>query len=300
MAKRNTSNDTTTAVQRVGQSPLAARPDFLTDAPVVGTEALKEYVVLPRFKVVQKQAGPDLLAKYGPGDLITSPSQVLVAEMGRSDGRNADKEGAPLYFVPIFFFTDWVTQNPIERKDQLPMIHYRTADPNDPIVAKSRDKNLRQEPLILGDGKQDTHNGKPLFRRHVEQLNWIIMPQGSEAIQDPIVLVHAKGDHFAGRNFAGLVRMRKASPFACIFELHTAYRPPRGAGQDWYGIDVRNPAEGAPFGPWVTDKNAYSQYEAAHLEFVELYKTRGVKADDTDIDAEVVDSETVDTANREM
>lgn len=285
--------------QPAGGALMASRPTFLSSSKPEGLDAMGEYVILPRAKIVQKQASAELLQMFGTGDLILSPLNMPIVKIGRNQNGAPEPRGPAFYFTPIYFFVDWATWNPIALKGKEPAIAYRTSDPKDQIVAKSRNKDLRKEAILDANGKPMLDNGQPLFRRHVEHLNWIVRLHGHD-LQDPFIIGFSKGEHFAGRKFAGAIRMRNASPFGCVFEGHTQYRPPRSGG-DWYGIDAVNPSEESGVLPWVNEEQ-FALFQAMYREFDKIYKGPGLRADMTDADdvQAVDDLEPVEGGQRDM
>ena len=116
---------------------LPVVPDFMAQEEVLGLDALKQYVVPPFIKIIQKQAGDELLEHFGSGDVILSPANAMIAEMPRANkGRPLDDATTSFKIVPVLFYPEWLTWNPIELKAAEQSILYRTLDPNDPIVAK--------------------------------------------------------------------------------------------------------------------------------------------------------------------
>jgi len=241
-------------------------PAFLEDEEVIGIETLSEYVVPPRVKTVQKQAMDELLKYFGAGDVILSPLNALIAEMPRDEkGRPKEGETASFYVVPIFFYPEWATWNPIELKGSEPAIKYRTVDPTDPIVAKSKNPSLRFENV------PNDSSGK-LQVRHVEHLNYIVVLYGHPLGAEPCILSFSRGEHNAGSKFAALIRMRKASLFGCVFKATVNLR--HGQLGDWYGIDLTNPDNRSP---WVT-KEEYLQFKELHEQFAKYHKEARLRA----------------------
>lgn len=270
---------------------LATKPDFLKrdDYQIVGMDEAKQYILLPRMKVVQKSAGRELFDKgFGVGDMIITPAMDLLARIGRNAGGAPDEQGPPVLITPLYFMVEWCTWNPIALKGSEPAIAYRTRNPGDPIVAKSRSRQLRMEPLRDGTGAPRMgSDNQPMSQRHVEHLNWVVIAHNVEGITDPFVVSFSRGEHFSGSKFAGLLRQRKASPFDCVFEMRSTYRPSRGKG-DWYGVELSNPTDAAQ---WVTEQQ-HAAFEKAYADMVEMDKDRRVTTDlesDQDIPEEVVD-----------
>jgi hypothetical protein len=235
-------------------------PDFMQGEKVLGTESLTEYVVPPRIKVVQKQASEQLLDVFAPGDVILTPTQSVVVQLERdAKGRPVEDQDASFFVVPLFFYPEWATWNPIALKGQEPAIRYRTLDPTDPIVHKSRNKDLRY----------DNHPDRADLKvRHVEHLNFVVMLIDHPLAGTPVVVSFSRGEHWVGNNFASLIKMRNAPLFGCVFTLTPKFRP--GQLGDWWGLDVANPESRSP---WVDDKDIYEKCKALHLEFAEYHKS---------------------------
>jgi hypothetical protein len=293
-----------TQVAKITPGALAPRPTHIEKDPIVGQDQLKQFVVVPRLKVVQKQSAAETLAKFRAGDFILSPLGLPIAVQDPAE-RELMKTGQPVLFTPIYFYVDWATWNPISLKGELPAIAHRTADERDPIVAKSRDRNLRKEPLKDQSGNvRMGRDGQPLFVRHVEHLNFVVLPYGLEQVTDPFILSFSRGEHWSGSQFCGLIRARKANMFGCKFAMRSQLRPPRNGG-DWYGIDVMNPADaGLKESQWVDDQTGYAAMKELNAEWAELKRSRGIQADmsDTDdiVDPEEAATQFVDPATREM
>lgn len=274
------------------------RPDYLginnSDAVQSQLDALREFVVLPRIKIVQKSAMGGLLDNFTVSDIIESPSNMMIAPAILNDQNKPMDTGTPVFFTPLIFFVDYATWNPIELKGQLPSVHYYTKDRNDPIVAKSRDPKLRFEEF--------EHGGAKYKRRHVEQLNWIVQLR-DHPLREPIILTFARSGHWPGQLFSGLVRKRKAAPFGCVFKLF-AQKQTKNT-YDWYNMRVQNPTEtdaysdGLPVSPWVSESE-FAQMKTIFEEWDETNKTQGVKADATDMSDLEPGGDEVETGPRTM
>lgn len=261
-----------------------AVPEYLAEEPILGMDEAKRYIVHPRAKVVQKSAQRELLDKFPVGSLILTPSLQEVARMSTGKGGALDEQGPAVYVTPLYFFAEWATWNPIALRGTEPTIAYRTRDPNDPVVAKARDRKLRMEPIKDGTGATRLgKNQEPLHVRHVEHLCWIMMLHNHE-VREPFVVSFSRGEHFSGTRFAGLVRRRNASVFGCVFEMRTQFRPDRGQGGDWYGIELQNPGADSGVGPWV-DRELYPKLKALHLELVDADRDKAIRADLDEEDA---------------
>lgn len=251
-------------------------PDYMAADQGVGLDALKTYIVPPRIKVIQKQAASNLLDKFGAGDVILSPVGSVIVEMPR-DGKGKVLEGAKTEFfiVPLFFYAEWVTWNPLELKGSEPAVYYRTTNPDDPIVLKARNPSLRLEPY------PNDKTGK-LFRRHVEHLNYVVTLHEHALSNTPCIMSFQRGEHGAGANFASLLKMRAAAIFGGRYLCTINHRV--GKLGDWFGIDVSNPNER----PWV-NADEYAAYRELHEEFVKLHQEARLRASLDDSDATIED-----------
>jgi len=254
-----TKKDTSLEVKKIGGIEL---PDFMKDEEILGTDALAEFVVPPRIKVVQKNSEDELLAYFKPGTVILTPANSVIAEYAKDDA-----ETSSFNFVPLYFYVEWATQNPIALKGQEPMFRYRTTDPSDPIVAKARNKDLREEIIPGTDYKM----------RHVEIMNYIVMLVDHELEGTPASLSFSKGEWFAGSKFAGLIKMRKAPLFGCAFTANICVHK-NNNGQSWFGIDISNPSNRTPF----VEKEQYGLFKSLHLEFEDHHKNSRLKTDLSD------------------
>ncbi len=238
-------------------------PAFMQKDDVTGTEDLGEFVRPPRIRVVQALS-KDLIDTFDNGDVVLLPQKVLVSEVLKNDKKKpkTDKTGAgdPFWFVPLFFWPEWISWNPRELTD-LDAIRFRTTDPNDPLVAKCRNRELWYEP----------HPDKAEVNiRNVEHLNFVIMLMSGEFTGTEAVVSFSRAEHRSGTNLAGLIKMRKAPIFGCVFQISVGFREnPQG---QWYGLDVTNPDEKSGFNPFIQNEEVYSGFRKKHEEFKSLHE----------------------------
>lgn len=250
-------------------SPDLSLPTFMEEEELTSLDTLKQYIVPPFIKVVQKQASDELLKSFGVGDVILSPTNAIIAEMPRdTKGRPLDGARSSFLVVPIFFYPEWITWNPIELRGSEPSIRYRTIDSNDPIVAKSRNPALREE----------SHPSNPTLKiRHCEHLNFVVVlykhPLGGESV----ILSFARSLWKSGSKFASQLKMRKAPIFGCVFEV--VVTPMHNQFGDWFGFNTCNPGEGSP---WVTQEE-YEVFKTTNAEFTKYHQEARIQAqyDDT-------------------
>jgi len=256
------------AVQKIDPQLPAVQtkpPDYMAEDGKLGTEELAAQVVVPRIKIIQKQASTELLAEFGVGDVIVAPLNQPVCECPRGDrGQPSVNSYRAFTFTPLFYYTEWCTWNDIRMRGSLPAIAYRTMDPNDPIVVKSRSASLREE--------SDPENGDNVLR-HVEHLTYIILIHGHQTLgAQPVALSFQRAEHFHGRKFATLTRLRAAPLFGCNYVASVAHRAGTGKG-DWWGIDVANDSER----PWVS-KDDYQKMKELYETFKGLHESSSLKA----------------------
>jgi len=243
-----------TEVAKVKTGPLV-KPDWYEDGDADGIENLDQYVIPPRLKIIQSNATKADFGDFEAGDVIAMPQKVLVA--GQDN---------PFYFVPLFFFPEWCLWNPISAKGTLPAIRERTTDPEDPMVAMSRNPKLWEKEI---DG---------YMCRYVEHLNFIILILGeSEIAGTPMLLTFSRAEHKQGSNFASGIKMRKAHIYSCQFQGTVGFRTNNKG--EWYGIDVSNPSLESGVPPFVQDKETCDRFKLMHDSYKEDHKKAILRAD---------------------
>ena len=255
------------------QSP-GALPSYLQAYEgETGVENLQEFIKPPRLKIVQKQADDSLLERFSVGDMICTPAQELVVN-----------KGEPLVVAPLFFWPEWATWNPYELKDNLDTIAYRTTDPEDPLVAKCRNPNMRSEDYVVNGEVQVDKKGSPLKLTHCEHLNYLLEILSGPQAGSQAIISFFRAQHQDGTNFAQLIKMRKAPLFATQFELKTYQKS--YSGNSWYGTRISNPQTVAPFATeeeFEFRKKIFEEMTTAHA--------KGQIIVDHDDDPNVVDGE---------
>jgi hypothetical protein len=246
-----------TEITKIRPNTDLAMPDYLRQEQNLGTQDLNDYIVPPRMKVVQKQSDDKLLSSFGAGDIIIVPNMQAVAALERDTKGRPTGDAPGFKFVPLFFFPEWCTWNPIEMKGNLLAIRERTLDPKSRLAMLARDADHR----VASCPENANYKIK-----HVEHLNFLVMLVDHELSGQPIVMSFARAEHAAGRRLASLIKMRKAPIFGCVFEGHSAQRSNQQG--DWWGVDVTNPS--VETSPWVPQdqfevfKQLHSELQAAH------------------------------------
>ena len=258
-------NAVTPTKSGVAAGALSA-PDFMSGAMTTGTELLKQYVRPPRIKVVQPAARKPFSELFRQGDLVAMPMAQLFSA----------NEGAVLpafAFVPLFFWPEWMTWNPIEMKGQLPAVRDRSFDPRSPIAVKSRDETRRSSEVC-----PESPPDKKYYLKHLEHLNFMLMPLAPHPFAEmPICYSFASGEHKAGSSFSALITMRKATMFGCQFEAYIRER--ENTKGRWFGIDVDNPRENSGVTPFVMEEERFRAYESLHLEYKKVYEDHALVVD---------------------
>lgn len=262
MAKKDNSK----AITKVNPNlpTTVAVPDFMADEEITGLDALKQFVVPPFIKIIQKQASDELLQSFGAGDVILSPANAMIVEMPRdSKGRWLEDSRCSFKIVPVLCYPEWLTWNPIELKGTEQSIRYRTTDPNDPIVSKARAPALRSEP-------HPTRS--ELTIRHVEHINFLVILYDHPLGMEPAILSFSRAEWKSGSKFAALVKMRKAPIYGGIYEAVVTHR--KNDKGDWFGFNMCNPEDG---NPWVK-KEEYEAFKTIHEEFAKLHAESKLQA----------------------
>lgn len=266
MAKRAES-----LVRRV--DPDLTLPVYMSDEKPVGLEAVQEYVIPPRIKIVQKQADDALLERFNAGDVIVIPAEVIISKYEKENPER-------FHFVPLFFYPEWATWSSIEVRNEVPMILERTLDSDSEIAKKSKSSKLRVEKM--------QYEGREIEVRHVEHLNFIISLYNHPLGVDAMVLSFNRGEHGSGMRFSSLIKLRGSSIYGGVYEGVIAKRTgPKG---EWMGLNVSNPTiEGV--NPWVT-QDEYAALAIKHKELAESHKAGLLRADYEDTASEDDPSET--------
>ena len=223
-----------TGITRV--QPDLSLPAHLQQQEVVGLDELKDIIVPPRLKIVQKQARDELLEKFDKGSTIIMPQEALVAGVDE-----------PFLFVPLFFYREFCTWTPLSERGKMPAVIERTLDKSSDLAAKCANPKLRVE--------DTTYEGQKVKVRHIEHLNYIVMLYGHDFSGEPMVMGFSKAEYRSGSSFAALLKMRKASLFNCVFQARVSSTPRENSEGSWHGWDVTNPMAAEdedPISPWVT------------------------------------------------
>lgn len=249
---------------------LAARPDFLVDQPIVGTEALGRFVQLPLFKIVQPQS-TKMLEKFSAGDVVFLATGDVLAD-AIVDAKGKFQAGTPFHFVPLMFYVEYCAWNDIDKKDA-PAIFARSFDENSEIALKAKDSERREE--------RDPED-EDLTITYSEHLNFVVQiyDHGNPLDGQVGVFSFSRGNHKDGRQLAKLIKMRAASPFECVFKACAADR--RRDDYKWFGLDISNPDPDSGVSPWIADAETRELFAQKHEELKSLVKTDRLRTDPDD------------------
>jgi hypothetical protein len=238
---------------------MLAKPDWLNElGNDLGTDELAQFIIPPRIKIVQPTSG-EPFDQWPAGTVLLSPNLIEIP--------------VPFTFTPIFFKPEWLTWNPYNMKETLPAIRERSLDPKSDIAIKAQSPNSWREPCPENPEEELSHR---------EHLNWLILIHDVPAIANqPVALSFAASEHSVGRKFAGLIRMRRAHIYTCVFEAGCSKRT-KTKGK-YFGLDITNPSEVAPF----VDRETAIAYKSVYEQMKET-EIRIDHSDDEVINGEVV------------
>lgn len=259
-------------------------PSFMTTENEDGNTGLDDLgtIAPPRLKIVQQQTGAPLSDLFNNGDVVCVPANVPVAEM-QYDGPRSLNEGNPFFFTPVFFYKEWTVHNNIKLKGQEDFILGRTFDPADEIAVRA-----------TGGPKMWTgphpEKGEEFPVRYVEHLNFVVVIAGTHPLAGvPMIYSAYKGEHKTGRNFCTLLKVRNVPLFGGQYQAVCRLRTKEN---QWFGLDLTNPAEGSGVDAFVRDKQRFERFKSLYHEFKAHHEKGVLRADyDTEGDAaEVSDS----------
>ena len=231
-------------------------PAFMQGEEKHGDELMDRYIRPPRVKIIQPQAR-EPYDQFESGDVVLTPQLLRIAAFDK-----ATKKGELWRFVPIFFYPEWCTWNPLGDET---MIRARTLDPRNEIAIKAQSPDTWSEDHP--EGRMDDQ-GRPLQIRHTEHLNFIVAPLTEDQLGMQIAVSFFRGELKVGATICSLIRMRNAPMYGQIFEAQVGQR--KNQRGTWYGIDCRIPTSAPLF---VEDeeffgalKGQYEKYAAAHSD----------------------------------
>lgn len=232
------------------------------------TDALQEYRVLNRVKVIQAMTQQDFKRDFGEGAAVLVPVRQLVVPNDSS-----------FLFVPLFFYPEFIQWRDVNDKSGN-AIMVRTTDPTSEIARKARDANTRVEPY--GDNSKFKY-------KFCEHLNFAGLIYGDNT---PVAISFSRGEFFTGRNFCTMIGMRKiglnrAPLWMQVWQLKPTMR--NRNGHSWWGLEPTNPDEGSS--PWIKETEV-EMFQALYKELKEQFGTNNLGVDLSDSEDEAkIDAE---------
>lgn len=267
-----TAKRTDTAIEKV-----PVNPDYLAKYVEQDTslDGLKEYRVVPRFKIIQATTEEELKETFGEGSAIIRPGDTLICKH-KKDPKSFD-------FVPLFFFAEWAKWRDLRGTG--PMILDRSHDPSSEVAIKAKSADSRKELYEGHDGLTDTEKQ---YYNNVEHLRFIGVIYGDHPlVGTPVTLSFERGEWGQGKNFISAVSMRRqlindesvqVPLWAQVWTLQTTHHAP-DATRKWYGFKFEAAEQSI-----ILPEEAETM-RSMHEEFKDLFaKQRLMVQDDEVID----------------
>jgi len=233
------------------------RPDYLQEynGEDFGTQELLKIVRPAMIKIVQALTGPPVKPPFEDGDVVVTPPLIKLG-----GGKN-EVEMEYFEVVPIFFFRNWFTWNPLQMKN-LSSVREMSFDENGSIAKKARNPETRKEACPEN----------PEFKMlHCEHLNYIVLTDNKELKDVPLLLSFARSEYMTGSTFGSLIQVRNAPIYCCKFQI--GVRDVVGTLGKWKGFDISNSLE-----PWVSQEEAERNKEL-HKKYKELHESRSIEVE---------------------
>lgn len=253
MASRNKRTDEPRGITRI-QAPSWLTQHVEEDT---STEAMQEYRVLPRVKVIQAMTDQVLKDAFGEASAIMSPGNELIITKDES-----------FLFVPVFFFTEFCKWSDLKDKNN-PTILERSFDKAGELARRSRNKDTRTEEYSGG-----------FKARYVEHLNFAGFIYGDHPhAMTPIALSFSRGEFSRGRQYVNAIQLRKIDMkqvplWAQVWSISVGFRDL--GDKKWFGLDPINPEV-----PYIQQDEA-EFFHAAHDELKDFYKKQKLFVDRED------------------
>lgn len=248
------------------------RPDFLSTYvdDDLSLDGMDEHKVLPRLKIVQSMAAPELKKQFPEGSAILHPGSVSVWKDG----------DAPFKFVPHLWFPEYAKWSDI-RDTQSDMIVEQSFDTMSDIARKSRDPQTRKEVYENQENAQD-----PMCYAYIEHHRFAGAIYGDHPLAGvPVTISFERGEHFQGRQWLTAIKMRKQEIekdgemvrvpiplWAQVWEFTVGLHGKR-ENRRWFGLDFANPS--------VISEDDVAEMYQCHLELKELHKNSRLRVEDS-------------------
>lgn len=206
-------------------------------------DAMDEYRILPRHKMIQSTTLQALKDNFGEGSIILQPGNVLIWKRGDN----------PFQFVPLLFFVEWLKW--ADRRDAN-FVLGRTMNPTDEIAKKAKDPKRRFE---VYDGHEERDEADQWQYRYVQTFRYvgIIYDTNHPLNETLLTLSFERGEFSTGQNLINAVKMQKVtikvmSPdeegnpvvkqisvplFGQIWSVKASLR--ERPNKKWWGLDVQ-------------------------------------------------------------
>lgn len=246
-----------TAIEKV-----AVNPDYLAKYVQDDTslDSLKEYRVVPRFKIIQATTEEELKATFGEGSVIIRPGDVMISK--HKDEPNSFE------FVPLFFLVEWARWRDLRGNG--PMILDRSNDPCSDTAVRSKNSDTRKE---LYEGHENLPDKDKMYYNYVEHLRFIGVIYGDHPlVGTPVTLSFERGEWGQGKNFISAVSLRRqmindvSTPiplWAQVWRMSTIHHAP-DATRKWYGFKFEAAAQS------IINPDEAADMHALHKEFKDL------------------------------
>lgn len=257
------------------QAALAIPDYMLADDVDTGVEAMVQYVVPPRLKIVQKTSDNELQNEFPAGSVLLVPQKKLIARM-HYDGPKSI-EGETFLFTPLFFFTEFIEYNPIQMRGQLPTIRERSFDPSSALAARARDVKACKTPC-----PQNT-----TYTCHaVECLNFIIAikEEGRSWLDSSIcIMTFQRGEFRTGTALITLITGRrirgKVAPlYGGVYAAKVPGSQRENEQGSWYGFDINNP-DPEVHGPAFHLPEDFAAMKQLYTQYKELFDKKLIRPD---------------------
>ena len=242
-------------------APVTAAPAYLSKPEYADVnKALDQYVSPSRLKIVQGAAKPPISDLFTPGDLIITPTLDLIV-----------KKGGEFDFVPIFFYPEWATFNPIGVQ---PTVIDRSLDPTCTIAKLARNPKTRKQPCAEAPGKNIKH--QMIF--HI-----IVALRGHPQFDGiPLAMSFRSAELTTGSNFTTKLRLSSSGGqggdlpmFARTWRAKVSNAGRTNEQGSWFGFDIS--AIDLP-GAWVPE-NLFAAYGKLWENYKKAYDDNKVVID---------------------
>lgn len=246
-------------------------------------DALDEYRVLPRLKLIQPTTDQALKEAFGEGSVIIRPGDALVCRYSRESKLS-------FQFVPQFFCVEFAKWADLRDKESGVVVE-RTFNPQHAIAKNARDPKTRFE---VYEGHEDRDQKDQWVYRYVEHLRFAGILYGDTSLAGTTAaLSFERGEFAQGRNFISAVKLRRerildeeeeiiinVPLYAQVWTLRPAFRD-RGSRR-WFGFDFE------PADPAIVPEEEMDLMRSAHQELRMLHDKDRLRVEEDPQDEDTV------------